>query len=91
MAAGEVVTAFFIEVPVAALVMAVLFLATWALLRRRGLAGWVVLGVLCLVELSLLPTYEQQDAADWIIQGTFLLLSAAGLVLVATEVLARRR
>jgi hypothetical protein len=91
MAAGEVVTAFFIEVPVAAIVMAALFVVAWALLHRDRLAGWVMLGVLSAVELAFLPTYAREDAGDWVTQGLFLVLSAVGLALVAAELRGRRR
>ena len=77
---GEVVSAFFIEAPVAALVVAALFLVGWFLLRRGGIAGVVLIGVLCLIELLGLFFYEREDADDWVLQILFLGLGAVGVV-----------
>jgi hypothetical protein len=46
----EVVSAVFIEVPVAAIVFAALFLIGWLLLRRGGLFGVLLVGVLLVIE-----------------------------------------
>lgn len=81
---GEVISAFFIEVPLAAIVVAALFLAGWLWLRRGATLGPVILlGLLCLVELSFFPTYEREDADDWILQIAFLILGTAGVVAAA--------
>ena len=77
---GEVVSAFFIEAPVAALVVAALFLVGWFLLRRGGIAGVVLIGLLSLIELLGLAFYERQDADDWVLQILFLVLGAIGVV-----------
>ena len=77
---GEVVSAFFIEAPVAALVVAALFLVGWFLLRRGGIAGVVLIGVLCLIELLGLAFYEREDADDWVLQIVFLWLGAVGVI-----------
>ena len=83
-AIGEVISAFFIEVPLAAIVVAALFLAGWLWLRRGATLGPVILlGLLCLVELSFFPTYEREDADDWILQIAFLILGAAGVFAAA--------
>ena len=71
---------FFIELPAAAIVMAALFLLRWYLLRRASLAGVVLVGVLWLLELGLLPTYDRDDAADWIVLAVFGLLGVTGVV-----------
>jgi hypothetical protein len=76
----EVVSAFLIEVPVAAIVFAALFLLAWFLLRRRGIAGVVLVLVLCAIELLGIPFYEREDADDWIVQGLALVLSVLGVV-----------
>jgi hypothetical protein len=77
---GEVISAFFIEVPVAALVVAALFLVGWFLLRRGGIAGVVLIGLLCLIELLGLAFYEREDADDWVLQILFFGLGAVGVV-----------
>lgn len=76
----EVVSAFLIEVPAAALVVAALFALGWFLLRRGGIAGVVLIGVLCAIELVGLPFYEREDADDWILQALVLVLAVAGLI-----------
>ena len=43
----------------------------------------ILLGLLCLVELSFFPTYEREDADDWILQIAFLILGAAGVLAAA--------
>jgi FtsH-binding integral membrane protein len=79
-AALEVVSAFFIEFPVAAIVFAALFLVGWFLLRRAGVAGVILVGLLSLIELLGLPFYEREDADDWIVQALALVLSVIGVV-----------
>ena len=78
----EVVSAFFIEFPAAALVGAVLFVLAWFLLRRGGMAGVILVGVLCVIELLGLPFYERRDADDWITQALVLILGVVGVVAV---------
>ena len=89
-AALEVVSAFFIELPAAALVGAVLFVFAWFLLRRGGLAGVIFVGVLCGIELLGLPFYERQDAADWITQALVLILGVVGVVAVIAALRQRK-
>ncbi len=88
-AVGEIATAFIIEFPAAAVVMAALFLLGWYLLRRGTLIGVILVGLLWLVELGFLPTYDRDDAADWIIVAVFAILGIAGIV--ATVALLSRR
>lgn len=76
----EIVSAFFIEFPAAALVFGALFLIGWFLVRRGGMAGVIFVGVLCVVELIGLPFYAREDADDWIIQALVLVLSLTGIV-----------
>jgi hypothetical protein len=78
----EVVSAFFIEAPVVAIVFAALFVVGALVLRRSTMWGAIVLGVLFLIELLGLPFYPREDADDWIIQAFALVLSLAGLVAV---------
>jgi hypothetical protein len=79
----EAVSAFFIEFPAAAIVFAALFIVGWFLLRRGGLWGVILVGVLCVIELAGLPFYEREDADDWIVQGVALALGVVGLVAAA--------
>lgn len=87
---GEIATAFIIEFPAAAIVMAALFLVGWYLLRRGSLAGVILVGLLWLVELGFLPTYDRDDAADWIIVAVFGILGIAALIAAAGVLLTPR-
>ena len=78
MAALEVLTAFYIEVPVAAIVFALIFLGFWWWLRQGGgIAPVIALGILFAVELVFVPFYERNSASDWIVH---LLVAAVGVV-----------
>jgi hypothetical protein len=79
-AALEVVTAFFIEEPIVAIVFAALFLLAWLVLRRGGTAGVIIILVLCVIELIGLPFYERDDTDDWIVQILALILGILGLI-----------
>ena len=87
---GEIATAFIIEFPAAAVGMAVLFLLGWYLLRRGGLAGVILVDLLWLVELAFLPTYDRDDAVDWIILAVFAILAVAAVIATVGELLNRR-
>jgi hypothetical protein len=90
LAAIEVITAFSIEAPVAAVVFALIFLGIAWWLRDGARGAWIALGVLCAVEVAFLPAYTRDGAADWIIQGAVAVLGVAGLVLLVAELRARR-
>ena len=77
---GEVVSAFFIEAPVAALVFAGLFLVGWWWLKRGGIAAVVLLFILSALEIAGLAFYEREDADDWILQALFAVLGLIGVV-----------
>jgi hypothetical protein len=79
-AIGEVISAFVIEFPIAAIVFAVLFALAWLWLRRGGIAPVIALAVLFAIELAGLPFYERKDAYDWVVQVAFLLIGVVGLV-----------
>jgi FtsH-binding integral membrane protein len=81
-AALEVVSAFFIEFPVAAVVFAALFVVGWWILRRFGTAGVIFIGLLCIIELVGLLFYEREDADDWIVQALALVLGVVGVLAV---------
>lgn len=77
---GEIVSAFFIEAPVAAIVFAALFLTGWLWLRRGGIGPVILLTLLCAIELLGLLFYEREDADDWILQILFAALGTLGVV-----------
>jgi hypothetical protein len=83
LAALEAVDAFFIDVPAAAAVAAVLFLAGSVWLRREGRAPVVFVGVLCVIELAGLPSYDRDSASDWIFQVAAGILAALGVAFAA--------
>lgn len=89
-AIGEIVNAFSIEVPLVAIVFALLFAASFAWIRRGGGAGLILLAVLCASELLFLPAYERNGAEDWIVQGVFAALALVGIVAVTAELRANR-
>ncbi len=92
MAVIEVITAFYIEVPVAAVVFAALFLVGWWWLGRGSRIGApVMLAVMFLIELAGLPTYERKTTADWVVQMTAGVVSALGLVAAVAEIVRSRR
>lgn len=78
----EVVSAFFIEFPVAAIVFAALFFVSWVLLRRGRRSGVIFIGALLVVELAGLPFYEREDTDDWVLQGAALVLGVVGAIAV---------
>jgi hypothetical protein len=78
-AALGLVSAFVIEFPIAAVVGSALFVVGWFLLARVVLAGVILIGSLCLIELAGLQYYERKDAKDWVTQGFVLVLGIAGL------------
>lgn len=79
-AAGEFADAFFIEVPVVAVAMGLLFIVGWLLLRRGGSSGVILIGVLSAIELVGLAFYERKDADDWIFQSLFLVFGVIGVI-----------
>lgn len=87
----EVVSAFFIEFPVAAIVFAALFLIGCFLLRRGGLSGVIFVGALLVIELAGIPFYERKDTDDWIVQGVALVLGVVGIVAAAGALWRRPR
>jgi len=90
-AALEFVNIFLIDFPVAAAVFAALFLVGWWWLRRGGVAGAVLIGVLCLIELVFLFAYSWTSIGDWINQGLAALLGVVGLAAAIAVVASGRR
>ena len=88
--AFEFVNAFVIEVPVAAVLFGVLYVvgAVW-LARTSGLGACVLLGLSNLVELAFMPAYTWNTTSDVVVQGSFAVVSAVGLV--ACTVVGRER
>lgn len=92
MAAIEVVTAFYIEVPAAAVVFAVLFAAGAAwLLWTSGVWAVGVLALLFAIEIVFLPTYERDTTIDWGVQLAALAASVVGIAAAFAWLLQRRR
>lgn len=87
----ELVDAFFIDVPAAAALFAVLFLggAVWYS-RRRTIAAPTLLALLFAVEIAGVPFYSRAGLGDWIMQISAGLISTIGLI-AAVIVIARRR
>lgn len=79
LAIGEFIDAFFIDFPVAAVVVGVLFVAVAFWIRRGGRGGVILVGVLAALEVVGVPFYERNDAGDWIEQMAFLAGSLIGL------------
>ena len=91
----EFVNAFVIEVPALAVLFGVLYVvgAVW-LARTSGIGACVLLGVLNLVELAFMPAYTWNTMSDLVVQGSFTIVAAVGLIacaLVGRERLWRRR
>ncbi|HET8776332.1 MAG TPA: hypothetical protein VFN76_01610 [Candidatus Limnocylindria bacterium] len=76
----EIIMVPWLEEPVAAIVFAVLFLATAAWIARGGRGGLVSLAVLCALELAFLPFYPRTQFEDWIFQGLSAVIGVAGVV-----------
>ena len=90
MALLEVVDAFFIEFPAAAVLFAGLFAAaTFWYLRGSEIAAPVLLALLFAVEIAGVPFYPRTSVTDWIVQLGAVVISVAGLV-SAIVVVARR-
>jgi ABC-type proline/glycine betaine transport system permease subunit len=70
-----------IDVPVAAIVFAVLFAVLgWLASRRHDIVTPATLVILFVIELAFIPTYERNTTADWIIQLAVAVASTVGLV-----------
>jgi len=86
----EVISAFFIEAPVVAILFAALFVLGAWLLRRFATVGVVVLAVLFVIELAGLPFYPRADTADRVTQTLALVIAIAGVVGVVGVIRQRR-
>ena len=86
----EFVSSFFLEVPAAGVLFGVLYVvgAVW-LARTRGIGACVLLGVLNLVELAFMPAYTWNTTSDVVVQGSFAIVAAVGLI--ACAVVGRER
>jgi uncharacterized membrane protein (UPF0136 family) len=86
----ELIDAFFIDVPAAAVVFGLLFLSTGYLIHRGGRAGLlaaIVAGLLFLIEVMGVPFYARNSTSDWVVQVLGLVLSLIGLIATAALVL----
>ena len=88
---GEVLDSFSIEEPIAALVVAVMFFVGVVLTIRGRLAGPLIVGFLCLIEVVFVPFYPRDSTSDWIIQISFAVLGAIGVAAVVGVLVERRR
>ena len=91
MAMVEIASAFVIDVPAAAIVFAVLFVAGWWWLRRSD-SIWpaALLAVLFVIEVVFVPTYERDSAAEWVVQVAALVVGVIGLAALVAWFLRRR-
>ena len=80
LALAELIDAFFIEVPAAAVVMAALFVAAVLWTRRGRIGGLVLIAFLLAIEIVFIPTYNRSNVGDWIFQIAIGVVSAVGLV-----------
>ena len=80
LALAELIDAFFIEVPAAAVVMAALFVAAVLWTRRGRIGGLVLIAFLVAIEIVFIPTYNRSNVGDWIFQIAIGVVSAVGLV-----------
>lgn len=69
----------------------VILLVAAGLTARGWIAGVVVIGVFCLVEVVFVPFYDRETAFDWVAQSSAWILSLLGLVAVGGVLLERRR
>src|SRR5437016_2455674 len=80
LAVAELIDAFFIEVPAAAVVMAALFVAAVLWARRGRIGGLVLIAFLVAIEIVFIPTYNRSNVGDWMFQIAIGAVSAVGLV-----------
>src|SRR2546429_5802295 len=80
LALAELIDAFFIEVPAAAVVMAAFFVAGVLWTRRGGIGGVVLIAFLLAIEIVFIPTYNRSNVGDWIFQIAVGAVSTVGLV-----------
>lgn len=60
---------------------ATLFLAcAWMMWSRRSLAAATVIGLLLLIDVAGVPFYTKSSWSDWVIQLTFGLIGAVGVI-----------
>ena len=89
---GELVDSFFIGWgAIAALIFSALFFLGFWLTRRGRLAGPIVVGVMCALELAAFPTFKRTTTFEWIVQIFFVVLSAIGVIAVVAALLERFR
>ncbi len=88
---GEVIDAFFIDFPLAAIVTAALFFLGVVLTLRGRLAGVVIIGILCLLEAVAVPFYPRETTTDWLTQIPFGVLGVIGVVAAGGALVTRRR
>jgi Cu/Ag efflux pump CusA len=76
----EVVSVLAIDVPAAVGGgFAVLFIAGWYWLRRRGIGGIALVGVLCLLEVVAVPFYSRPTTLHLVLQVAAVVLGLAGV------------
>jgi hypothetical protein len=80
------------SLPAAAVVFGLFFLlGAWLLRSGRVTAGTIFVGLLCLFEVVSFPGWTRRGALDWAYQGTFALVSLAGLIAAITVLTSRIR
>jgi hypothetical protein len=87
----EVIDLFSVHSPAAALMTATLFIAAAVLTARGRLAGPIIVGLLCVLEVAFVPAYPRSSTYDWVVQVVVVVLGASGIGAVTAALLERRR
>lgn len=88
---GEIAQTFIIETPAPAAIFAFLFLGAAWLVRQDRLSGVITIGILALMELVAIPSYERKTTSDWIWEIAIGVVSAVALISAARVLIQRRR
>ena len=89
---AEAIDSFFIGWgAIASVTFALLFFFGVWLTTREHVAGPVVIAVMCALEIAVFPGLKRETTTDWVLQVSFVVISAAGIVSAAAALMERRR